>query len=153
MPQISAAMQEALRREKEERPDPDGIRKDSHTIGMQGEIEFSRVFGLPLDLTPRRTGDGGVDFLLPTTLGDFVVDVKTATHYPPWMLVPVKDCVATTIYVLASYLDGRVKLHGWQWGKRVEKGERGDFAHTGKDNYRLMPNELRPMIDLLLAKI
>lgn len=150
---------EAFRRQNWNRPNRKGrqdgssLNPQSHIIGLAGEAEFARVFGLNLDLTPRRQGDGGRDFSLTTTLGDFHVDVKTATHLPPWLLVPYDLLHIDSIYVLASFRPSGAKLHGWQWGKRVRQGERGDFAHTGVDNYRLLEKDLRPMIDLLLAKV
>jgi hypothetical protein len=149
----AAILKEAHRRETADRPQHGKLRDDSHTIGMEGEYLFSTVFDLPMNLDRKDQGDGGIDFWLPTSLGTFPVDVKTATHAPPWLLVEVADCDPMTIYVLASFIKGKTKLEGWQWGKFVAKGEQGVFTKDGPYDYRLLPNELRDIFDLVLAKI
>ena len=148
---IAEVRSEAIRRERQVRPGGRILNEHSHSVGLEGEYAFSLYSGLPIDLSARPAGDCGVDFVLPTTLGDFNVDVKTATHLPPWLLVPVDECREMTIYVLASYVGDVGKLWGWEWGKRVKKGERGRFAREDMENYRLMVKDLRPMLDLLLA--
>ena len=51
----------------------------THETGLRGEFAFAELVGLYPDTTRRRTGDDGVDFVLPMKL---TVDVKTRRARP-----------------------------------------------------------------------
>jgi hypothetical protein len=125
---------------------------DYELVGLAGEAEASRFFGVPVDLRPLPGGDGGKDFrvkfLLPNGLvGEFAVDIKTARKAYN-LIVEVGKVKVDVIYVLGQYLPcGSVELIGWEWGKVVMSAPSRDFGY-GIVNHYIHRDRLRSMTDL-----
>ena len=114
-------------------------------VGLIGEAEFARVFGLPLDLSRRPGGDGRVDFIVPFRI---TVDVKTARKASN--LIEEQGKVSCDIYVLAEYSDDgkRADLIGWEKGEKLARAPVRDFGH-GIQNHYIPRENLRPISELL----
>jgi hypothetical protein len=126
--------------------------RDHDLIGLVGEAEFGRVFGLPVDMTRRPAGDEGVDFLLPLMVEGkeeiFPVDVK-ASRLAYNLIVEVGRPKPRTIYVQASYdpaTEGATLL-GWEWGSRVLKAPTKPFAAIVC--HYIHRSRIRPISELL----
>jgi len=124
------------------------LSKDYEYIGLKGEAQFSKEFGISLDLKLRPEGDKGSDFL--TTLGS--IDVKTARK--AYNLIVEKNKVDADIYVLAQYDDFTDKaiLLGWAIKDQVLDAPAKDFGYNIINHYipkvKLMPIEvLKNFID------
>ncbi len=155
MDTLQQALTEARRRhaDKANYQSTRNLTESPHEVGMYGEEEFSRVSGLPMDLTDRREGDGGRDFTIHLESGSYGLNVKTAQHSPPWLMCECKKLHEDFIYVLAHKRGHFAHLIGWEWGRVLGQSEPGDYARTGMVNYRLVPEQLRPIKDLLLQQI
>ncbi len=89
---------------------------DWEFLGLIGEFVFGERFDMEPDLGDRRSGDDGIDFVLPNGL---LVDVKTARK--AFNLLVEKNKVVADVYVLAAYREdvGWATLLGWEWGGTV----------------------------------
>ena len=120
------------------------LSEDYEFVGLAGEIAFSELFDMPIDLRSLAGGDKGVDFT--TRLG--TVDVKTARK--AFNLIVEKGKVVADIYVLASY-DGKTKaaeLLGWEYGSVIKTWPIKDFGY-GIFNHFMTASVLKPMSDLI----
>ena len=124
------------------------LSKNYEYIGLKGEAQFSKEFGLDLDVKLRPGGDKGSDFL--TTLGS--IDVKTARK--AYNLIVEKNKVDADIYVLAQYDDSIDKaiLLGWAIKDQVLDAPAKDFGYNIINHYipksKLMPmDSLKNFID------
>src|SRR5262245_39259485 len=116
-------------------------------IGLVGEAEFQRVFGVPLNFNRQPAGDDRIDFVLPLK---FTVDVKCARV--PAYLIEEQGKVKTLghIYVLAKYLEEsrRAELLGWESGAVLARAPVKDFG-KGIMNHYIAREELQPIPILL----
>lgn len=110
-------------------------------VGVAGERAFSEAFGLPMDALERLSGDGGVDFTLPSGL---TVDVKT--YRKPLHLLREVDRDEAQILVLAAYSDvtGDARLIGWEWDREMLKCPTNDFGYGITSHYK-PAGELQPI--------
>ncbi len=137
----AAARQQSHSAHSSQRPLSNGY----DVVGLAGEFEFGRMFGLMPDLTAKAGGDSGVDFLLPLK---FAVDVKTFRKAKN--LIHEQKKKFADVFVLAEYDDvtSRAQLLGWEWGARLKAAPIKDFGY-GVLNHHISANELRPMAELL----
>ena len=85
------------------------IRSDREYLGISGEHAFHRATGRPLDMTIRRGGDGGHDFVVHGQ----TIDIKCVST-PRALLVGTRERLCD-IRVMAHYRSlGRSKLIGWE---------------------------------------
>jgi hypothetical protein len=111
-------------------------------VGLLGEAEFAREFGLEVDLELKREGDGHIDF--DTSIG--TIDVKTARK--PWYLLMEKGSPHADIMVLAQLLeDEKVVLLGWEWGSEMEKMPAKKWGYPLVSHYKVA-KRLKPIEDL-----
>ena len=118
------------------------IRQDREYLGISGEHAFHRSTGLALDMTVRRAGDGGHDFVVHGQ----TIDVKCVSHV--WrMLVGTKER-RCDIRVLAYFRSlGRSTLVGWEFDDVVREAP----IRPGLNNYvnhAIPVDALRPMAQL-----
>ena len=86
---------------------------DYHCLGLLGEAAFAAQSGLPLDLSDRVEGDGGVDFRVPNPAGPPVtINVKTSRKMHLGMLVEQSQLVAD-IYVAVDCPEYEPEMLGW----------------------------------------
>jgi hypothetical protein len=113
-------------------------------VGLVGEAEFSRQFGVAVDLSRQIGGDRGVDFTVPLR---FTVDVKTARN--PVFLICEEGKVVANVYVLAAYneADHSAELLGWEWGPVLARAPVRDFGY-GIRNHYIERAALKPISDL-----
>jgi hypothetical protein len=86
---------------------------DGDFIGLLGESAFALWSALPMDLSDRKDGDNGVDFI---TSHGVTIDVKTAKK--TGLLVQADKLVLNRIYVLARPSGA---LLGWATGHDLAK--------------------------------
>lgn len=120
---------------------------EENTIGVYGEIEFAKEFGLDYDKTARPKGDRGVDF--PTKIG--TINVKTARK--PIFLFVKKFEPKADIYVLAAidWVTKKVTFLGWEWDSVMRAMPTKDFGYGIVNHYKRAAllksmNELRAML-------
>ena len=123
--------------------------------GLQGEFAFGQMFNVFPDMSLKKNGDGGFDFVIPLL---FKIDVKTSK----WrngaldMKVEVKNGkpLRADIYVFAIISEDGSKCEcvGWQWKAYVEKKPLTDLG-TGVINHLVPQAELKPMSELLSRKL
>ena len=152
---IEYIQREALRREQQVRPGGRILNPHSHSVGLPGEYAFEQWSGIKMNLKRMDHGDGGCDFRYPTIIGIMDLDVKCATHFPPWLMVPQGEISPWTIYVLARLVaKDYASLVGWAWGWDLMKAnDLGDHARTGITNYRLLPDQLYPLSELEAIRV
>lgn len=117
---------------------------DYEFVGLAGELAFSELFDMPIDLRSLAAGDKGVDFN--TRVG--TVDVKTARK--AYNMIVEKGKIIADIYVLASY-DGKDKaaeLLGWEYGEAIKTWPVKDFGYGIFNHYKHV-SALKPMSDLI----
>ena len=90
------------------------LSKDYEYIGLLGEVRFSELYNLSVDLTIKPKGDKGVDFYTP--IG--TIDVKTAQK--PYNLLVEHNKVVADIYALYSYTPPDIiRFLGWYYGELI----------------------------------
>jgi hypothetical protein len=118
------------------------IRQDREYLGISGEHAFHRATGLPLDMTIRRAGDGGHDFLV----HGIAIDVKCVSDLGR-MLVGTNER-RCDLRVLAHYRSlGRSRLIGWEFDDVIHLAP----TRPGRNNYTnhvILAQNLRPMSEL-----
>ncbi|MBO0715748.1 MAG: hypothetical protein J2P55_00225 [Rhizobiales bacterium] len=144
---IDAAAQE---REALHRDDPGGrqLTDDTHRTGLLGEFKFGGRIGQMPDLSCKRNGDGGIDFVVPVLM---TLDVKTRHDRPNdprfYMLVEERK-VAADLYVCAIIADdGTTDCVGWMLGRDVETYPVGDLG-TGVRNHQVPVDDLQAISEL-----
>lgn len=133
--------------------------KDSHLLGMAGEIALADFYGAILDTRLNRLGgDKGVDlevFSIITGKFEWIKHDVKAAQGPKELLVgvdsphpPRLDC----IYVLARYLGGPTgfdaELLAWEWGHEMVKCPKEFWSKNNKEVYHKPRHLLRPLSDL-----
>ena len=116
----------------------------SHLIGLLGELAVAELYGLDLDSTAYRWGDGGIDL----HLGEKSSDVKTtATDMAlPQLLVRADKPLEADIYIRCHIIDWSrtsvtVRILGYAPKEVVEN--RAPRQHPGsRENYVVEPEEL-----------
>jgi len=102
------------------------IRQDREYLGISGEHAFHRSTGLALDMTVRRAGDGGHDFLV----HGIAIDVKCVSGVGR-MLVGTNER-RCDLRVLAHYRSlGRSRLIGWEFDDLIHLSP----TEPGRNNY------------------
>ena len=118
------------------------IRQDREYLGISGEHAFHRSTGLALDMTVRRAGDGGHDFLV----YGIAIDVKCVSELGR-MLVGTNER-RCDLRVLAHYRSlGRSRLIGWEFDDAIHLSP----TRLGRNNYVnhiTLTQNLRPMAQL-----
>ena len=123
------------------------LSKNYQLIGLAGEAEFERVFGIKMDRSLKPQGDGGHDFTLP--MG--TIDVKTARNAYN-LLRETNTKHPADILVLAQYNgNGKAHLVGWAYDWEMTQCPHKDFGY-GIDNYYKPRDKLRPIKELLDLK-
>lgn len=125
---------------------------DHDFIGLVGEDQFAKEFGLEVDFQERIAGDRGRDFIIETFDGRFKVDVKAARNpRKSGLLVREEHLKFYTIYVLAQFHreTETATLLGWEWGLTLWRigGPPRDTGY-GFINYKLELSWLRPVEEL-----
>lgn len=117
------------------------------TIGVTGELEFAKRYGLKIDRTIRPEGDGHIDFKIKVISDNKFItfDVKTATKpynllIKEWEIDRCADCI-----ILANYNDGIPFFIGWESKKEMKKQPKKIFSSLGIVNYYKHASELQPM--------
>ena len=119
--------------------------ESSNFVGLCGENVFAVRYRLSLDLVERKGGDGGKDFVLHTTMGDFITDIKTA-KIPGHLLVEASKTVAGHLYVLSGFrspLD--VPPLGWEMGGALMRTEAKDYGGKGVISHGIKRGLLFPI--------
>lgn len=117
------------------------LSKDYDLVGLIGEVEFARQFGLPLKFV-RGRGDGGIDFIMPWRI---TIDVKTSRN-ADYMLVEAGRVFAD-VYVHAHYLEEkgrRANLLRWEWGEVVKAVTPRAYPRDIV-NHVVMAEDMRPI--------
>ena len=134
---------EARARRNASKPSERVLVENHHLVGLAGEWAFAKFAGIMPDLSIRKYGDNGIDFVVNFS---FPLDVKTATRGNRLLLEhnkPVAD-----IYVLAKFDETTqtAELVGWEWGAILKRIEPKD---TGRKitNHALHMNKLRSMAE------
>ena len=118
------------------------IRQDREFIGISGEHAFHRSTGLALDMTIRRSGDGGHDFFV----HGIAIDVKCASE-PRRLLVGTRER-RCAIRVLAHFRSlGHSRLLGWEFDDVIHSYPTQP-GYAGYVNYAVAVATLRPMTEL-----
>lgn len=110
-------------------------------IGLAGEAAFAELFGLPVDLTARPSGDNGVDFS--TSAG--TVDVKT--YRKPYNLLLEVGKRHADILVLAGYDGEKARLIGWEYSRVLLACPVRDFGYGIRNHYKAA-HSLRKLAEL-----
>ena len=116
-------------------PSSKPLSEDFELVGLAGEREFSKQYGIPMCTRLGNRGDGGIDFIFNTRS----LDVKTSAKWPRWLLVePNKHLESgyADIYVLAKanipepWKKKRISAHllGWMPGDKVKLRKREWFG-------------------------
>ena len=95
---------------------------DYEYVGLIGEDEFAKEFGLKMNLELKRRGDKGVDYYVK----GYKIDVKTLRD-ARFLKVEFNKCRAD-IYVLYHYIDAvdTAEFIGWEFGDYIEHIEPKD---------------------------
>jgi len=127
-----------------------------NVVGMIGERELARFYGVPQDLNDHPAGDGGADLIVPLRDRNDIVrpfkhDVKSSAKAGPWLLVNVTKVWPQTIYVLAhvDIESDSAKLIGWEWSAVVRKAPTRDWGNNGVIVHYIHRDHLRGMQELL----
>jgi hypothetical protein len=93
------------------------LSKDYEYVGLVGEDEFGIEFDLPVNLSLKRNGDGGIDF----RCNGYTIDVKTLRD-DKFLKIELGRCRAD-IYVLYHYIDNldTAAFCGWEYGSCMAK--------------------------------
>jgi len=146
----------AAEREEMHKNDSSGrqLTENTHEAGLEGELAFAKLCGIHPDLTKKRTGDGGIDFIVPIFMS---LDVKARNERPgglpnTFLLVEEKKVIAD-IYVLAIiYDDGSpTECVGWMRKDKILEYPIGDLG-TGVINHQVPALDLHKM-DTLLSRM
>lgn len=134
-----------------------------HVFGALPEAVIEREFGVPIDLTRRPNGDGGIDFLLPfgvrtSCTSTVIADVKGFTYDGPDLALLVWDKVVhkSELYVMAHITPPFkheqcecpyvVTLRGWALREEVMRYPVEIHNHKLNRPSHTMPvRDLRPM--------
>lgn len=101
------------------------LSSDCEFIGLLGEIRFSELYNLSIDLTIKHEGDKGIDFYSP--IG--TIDVKTAQK--PYHLLVEKGKVFADIYVLAQFsMPDIINFIGWHYGEFISNQPTKYFGYN-----------------------
>ena len=108
---LANARNEMHKYESHNRP----LSKDYEYIGLVGEDEFAKTWGLPMNLCLKRNGDNGVDYVI----SGYSIDVKTLRD-ARYIKVEQGKCRAG-IYVLYQYHDesDTAEFVGWITGHQL----------------------------------
>lgn len=134
--------------------DKDQYRAD--TVGIAGELAFSKFSGLEPDLSLHVTGDDGIDFKFDFKGKELIVDVKAfeqrfakAKHSFKLYVSEREMSRPTDIYVLARVMFPNVWLLGWENKQSMSQCPKVELNRV---NYELSQDKLKPM-KLLLTGI
>ena len=106
------------------------LSKDYEYIGLLGEVRFSELYNLSIDLTSKHKGDNGIDFYTP--IG--TIDVKTAQK--PYHLLVEKGKVFADIYVLAQFsMPDIINFIGWHYGEYISQQPTKYFGYNILNHY------------------
>lgn len=106
------------------------LSKDYEYIGLLGEVRFSELYNLSIDLTSKPKGDNGIDFYTP--IG--TIDVKTAQK--PYHLLVEKGKVFADIYVLAQFsMPDIINFIGWHYGEYISQQPTKYFGYNILNHY------------------
>jgi hypothetical protein len=117
--------------------------------GLVGEYDFSLLTGLPMDLTMRVFGDGGIDF----RVGEITIDVK-APKKPVWILCNENKKHHALIIVQGHYIAEpapHALMLSWDYWDEVLKWPIKELEYDKQYNIvnRAKPTYLgRPMQEL-----
>ena len=119
------------------------------TMGVMGEVAFSRWSGLTADLVPRPSGDGGFDFSVMVATRTLTIDVKTSRKPINLLLKCNSVSKCADILVFAHVLDAEVRFLGWEHKSMMLISPVDDFGYgfAMRCHYR-HNTELRPMWQL-----
>ena len=120
------------------------LSKNYELIGLVGEWEFSKKFGVELDTKEYIDGDKGVDFVI----NGYKIDVKTG-HNNAYNLLREKNKPHAEIIVLAEcdLKSKSVYLIGWEYDSEMIKQPYKDFGY-GIINHYKHRSELRSINEL-----
>jgi hypothetical protein len=121
-----------------------------HILGVKGEMAFSLVTGLPMDLNIYANGDKGIDFMTPfgNSVELVTLDVKGAVT-PFHLLVKSHEIERCAEILVQSRVEGnKVWLIGWEHKCIMERMPTRDFG-CGIISYYRHFTLLRPMSQLL----
>ena len=117
-------------------------RQDREYLGISGEHAFHAATGLPLDMTVRRAGDGGHDFLV----HGLAIDVKCVSDLGRMLVGSTER--RCDLRVLAHYRSlGRSTLVGWEFDDVIHLSP----TRPGRNSYTnhvILAQNLRPMSEL-----
>ena len=123
--------------------------KRPDALGLIGERELARFFGVPQDLTNKPNGDGGVDLKILLAM-PVAFDVKATPPHGSHLLVDVTKVRPRTVYVLAHvdvHADSGT-LIGWEWAEVVKKAPTKDWCNNGVIVHFIHRRHLREMQEL-----
>ena len=128
-------------------------------MGAYGEIRFADRYGLSVDRSVKKGGDGGIDFTVDIE-GDkspLTIDVKTFKPPAIHMLVKAEHMKAgkvARIFVLAVDDGERLEFLGWSSKKEMQTMPIKPFVVGGPDNHYLHQSKLQPMekLDAIMAR-
>ncbi len=125
------------------------LAKRPDALGLLGERELARFFGLPQDLTNKPGGDCGIDLKVPLVV-PVAFDVKATTRIGNHLLVEASKVRPRTIYVLAHVdLEANTgTLIGWEWAEVVKKAPTTDWCNNGVIVHYIHRKHLRDMQEL-----
>ena len=126
------------------------LSQDYEFIGLMGQWEFAKEFGLEIDLSDKPGGDGRINFI--TDIG--TISVSTARK--PYNLLREAGKECARYHVLAKYKEKRiawteyqytVQLLGWESDEEMLKCPVRSFGHNIQNHYKHV-RYLRPMIEM-----
>lgn len=127
------------------------LTENTNETGLRGEFAFAELCGIYPDVSKKRNGDGGIDFILPVFMK---IDVKTRKERPGGLddlfLLVEENKVVADIYVLAVLSKDETKCEcvGWIRKAAVLDYPIGDLG-TGVRNHQVPANKLNPMKSLI----
>ena len=115
-------------------------------VGLLGQREFSIRSGLPMDVSIRHEGDGGLNFRTRTGTTIHVSTARSPVH-----LLCEADKPAADIHVLAKVNDTLTgaTLLGWEYDRIMRMCPKRKMISTGPWNHVMLARDLRPVDDLL----
>jgi hypothetical protein len=126
------------------------LSSDYDFIGLMGQWEFARQFGLNLDLTDRLAGDGRINFV--TDIGT----ISVSTYRKPYNLLREVGKECARYHVLARFnekkvgwrdCEYKVDLLGWESDEDMLKCPARYFGYDVHNHYKHVA-DLRPIIEL-----